>query len=198
MMVSTSWSGCELKLNNLVKHVNECMVQNKPSISISSLPLLSPDRVSCIQEVLGLSCIYIVIESHVQSDSLIHLPHNRDNQTQTMCSPLVILGHGQVPKRQEEGRKGWDLDLTLPRGKDCSQITGPHANSEDAVCPAWDTVISDHRPPKSTAKKKCPKRSSRMSQWVDGAQQQELGGNDAQVCRKADGSLGTLLAPDTR
>ena len=122
MMVSTSWSGCELKLNNLVKHVNECMVQNTPSISISSLPLLSPDRVSCIQEVLGLSCIYIVIESHVQSDSLIHLPHNRDNQTQRMWSPLVILGHGQVPTKEGGRQKGMGL------GSDSSSGKGLHSD----------------------------------------------------------------------
>ena len=59
MMVSTSWSGCELKLSNLVMNINECMVQNKPSISISSLPLLS-HRLFCIQEVFGLQYIYTV------------------------------------------------------------------------------------------------------------------------------------------
>ena len=104
IMTATSWSGCEL--NNLVKHINACMVQNQPSISNSSLPphprLLHMGGTWFI--------IYVhVVESHVHKDSLIQSPHHADNRTHRMWFLLVKLGHGQLLTIEGERQGGIGL-----------------------------------------------------------------------------------------
>ena len=48
----------------------------------------------------------MIIESYVESDSLIHLPHNRDNQTPGIQSLLAKLVNGQLQTTEGRRKKG--------------------------------------------------------------------------------------------